>query len=81
MARANLRDTLVRAALESIAAELAVVKEASLIVHLRADQAIQRTGLSALLDPALNELEQISRSVMTAQAQVRSALAALTKKE
>jgi hypothetical protein len=81
MARANGRDTQIRAALETIAAELAVMKDAGLIARLRVDQAIQRSGLAALLEPALDEQDRIARSVTTAQAQVNSALAILTKKE
>ncbi len=81
MARANLRDTQVRTALETIAAELAVIKDTSPITRLRMVQAMQRTGLVGLVSPALDELDQINHSVLTAQAQVRSALAALVEKD
>jgi len=81
MARANLRDTQIRAALETIAVELAIVKDAGPIIRLRVDQAAQRTGLSSLLDPVVHELDQIGLSIGTAQAQVNAALAALTEKD
>lgn len=81
MARANLRDTKVRAALETVAVEQAVVHDAIPFISLRITQAIQRTGLTSLLEPALDELEQISKAMDTAQAQVSSALSALTEKE
>jgi hypothetical protein len=80
MARANLRDTQLRAALESIAAELAVIRETSPVTRLRMVQAMQRTGLVGLLDPALSELDVVSQAVCAAQSQVNVALAKLVEK-
>jgi hypothetical protein len=81
MARANLRDTRVRAALEGIAAELAVIKDTSPITRLRMMQAMQRTGLVGLMSPALDELDDMSRAVQEAQTQVSLALAVLIDKD
>lgn len=81
MARANLRDTHVRAALETIAAELAAIREISPITRLRMMQAMQRTGLVGLVSPALDELDYMSMAVREAQAQVSMALAALVEKD
>lgn len=81
MARANLRDTRIRAALETVAVELALVWDASPITRLRIDQAARRTGFRSLLDPALHELDQVNQSMVTAQAQVSAALAVLAEKE
>jgi hypothetical protein len=80
MARANQRDTQVRAALEGIAAELAVVQDTEPITRLRVVQAKQRSGLASLLEPALEELDQIGSAVATAQVQVCAALAVLAEK-
>lgn len=81
MARGNKRDTRVRAALEGVAAELAVVRDTGPITRLRVAQALQRSGLVTLLDPALRELDEIGQAVGTAQDQVRSALAALAEQD
>jgi hypothetical protein len=77
MARANLRDTQVRAALEGIAVELAMIRDTSPITRLRMVQAMQRTGLVGLMSPALEELDDMSKAVREAQAQVSTALAKL----
>lgn len=81
MARANMRDTQIRAALEGIAAELAMVRDTSPITRLRMMQAMQRTGLVGLVSPALDELDEMSRAVREAQVQVSVALARLTEKD
>ena len=80
MARANLRDTQVRAALEGIAAELAMVYETGPITRLRVMQAMQRTGLVTLMSPALDELDDMSKAIREAQTQVATALEKLMEK-
>lgn len=80
MARANLRDTQVRAALEGIAVELAIVQDISPVTRLRMMQAMQRTGLVGLVSPALDELDDISNAVQEAQTQVSVALSKLIEK-
>jgi len=77
MARADLRDTQLRAALEGIAIELAVIRDTSPITRLRMVQAMQRTGLVGLMSPALEELDGMDKAVQEAQAQVSVALAKL----
>ena len=81
MARANLRDTQVRAALEGVAAELAVIRDTGPITRLRIVQVMQRTGLIGLMSPALEEIDEIGKSVKEAQAQVSMALAKLIDKD
>jgi len=81
MARANLRDTHVRAALEGIAIELAIVQDISPITRLRMQQAMQRSGLVGLMSPALDELDDICHAVQEAQFQVNTALAKLIEKK
>jgi hypothetical protein len=79
MARADLRDTRIRAALEGVAAELAVVCNTSPLTRLRISQALQRTGLVSLLDPALDEIDEITHAVESARVQVGMALEAMVK--
>ncbi len=80
MARADLRDTAIRAALETISAELAVVRRTMSITRLRVQQAQDRTGLAGLLSPALDELDDVDQSMSTIGQQVSAALARLTEK-
>ena len=81
MARANLRDTQIRAALEGIAIELAIIQDTSPVTRLRMEQAMQRTGLIGLMLPALDELDDICKSVREAQSQVNKALTKLIDKD
>ena len=81
MARADLRDTAIRRALETIAGELAIVTDACPVAKLRIEQACHRTGLTSLLAPAANELDDIAQAITVAQVQVRGALAVLTEKQ
>lgn len=80
MTRANLRDTEIRSALETICAELAVIRGAMPITRLRVRQARERSGLTALLSPALDELDNVDQSVDVIGKQVTSALAKLLEK-
>ena len=77
MARANSQVTGMREALENATAALVRLQYIQRVVALRVTQARQRTGLHDLLSPALNDLDDISRSAQTAQAQVGAALSQL----
>jgi hypothetical protein len=74
MSRANKRDTEIRAALETIGAELAMIKTAMPLVRLRMEQARQRSGLDSLLRPGLDEADDVSRSVVEIDKQIAVAL-------
>ena len=77
MARANKRDTEIRAALETICTELAVIRRWMPVTRLRVVQAQQRSGLVGLLDPALDEMDDVNRSITVIRNQVDAALANL----
>jgi hypothetical protein len=77
MTRRDLRDTEIRAALETICTELAVIRKAVPVTRLRVIQAQERTGLTGLLSPALAELDDVSDCVSTIGEQVTAALAKL----
>jgi hypothetical protein len=79
MARANLQATDLREALECALGMLVRAEYLHPITHLRVTQAKQRSGLGALLDPALTELDDIHQSVLAAKAQVNHALTKLTE--
>lgn len=63
-----------RADLEGALASLADHGECSPRVDIRIRHAIRRTGLDALLVPALDDLERMVNDVVEAKAQVKSAL-------
>lgn len=77
MARGNLRDTQIRAALETVAVELAVVRNAYPLVRLRMVQAVERSGLGALLVPAIDDLDGVDHAAEAAQDHVCLALRSL----
>jgi hypothetical protein len=77
VARANKQDTQLREALEGAAWLMARIDQFQGFVRLRVVQAQQRTGLNDLLSPALVDLDDISQSARSAQAQVDVALAML----
>ena len=77
MSRANKRDTEIRTALETICGELAAIRRSMPITRLRMEQARDRTGLTALLCPALDEIDDVSRSLTVIGEQVKAALAKL----
>lgn len=77
MARANKQATELREALEGAAWLMARIQQFQGFVRLRVSQAQQRTGLDELLLPALEDLDDISRSARAAQDQVDLALAHL----
>jgi len=57
-----------RATAENAAACLAEAKTILPITRLRITQTMQRTGLTAILQPALDELAAIERAIQQAQA-------------
>lgn len=63
-----------RADLEGALVSLADHGECSPRVDIRIRQAIRRVGLTALLVPALDDLERMVNDVVEAKAQVKSAL-------
>jgi hypothetical protein len=81
MARANKQVTDMREALEGAAWLMARIDQFQGFVRLRVIQAQQRTGLNDLLLPALDDLDDISRSAQSAQGQVDAALAKLLKRQ
>lgn len=74
------RDSELRALLEGISVELAVIRIAMPLTRLRVVQARERAGLTGLLSPALDELDDVSQSVSTIGQQVTSALAKLMER-
>lgn len=80
MARANSATTDMREVLEGAACLMARVEQFQGFVRLRVCQAQQRTGLDELLLPALDDLDDISRSAHAAQDQVAVALSKLLEK-
>jgi len=70
----------IRADLESVILELVDVEEAVPFVRQRIEQAIRRAGLTDLLDPALEDVERICRSVGNAKAQISAATSKLMEK-
>lgn len=79
MPRANKKDTELRARLETIAVQLAVIRSAMPVTRLRLEQARQRTGLTGLLSPALDELDSMRQAVDAIGEQVVSTLAKLVE--
>jgi hypothetical protein len=77
MSRANKRITELRAALETIGALAAVVRSKTPVTRLRVSQAQERTGLTRLLSPALDDLDDVSQAVDEIVEQVTSTLAML----
>lgn len=79
MSRANKDITVLRASIETIAAQVAVIRNAMPVTRLRVEQARQRTGLTSLLSPALDELDDVCQAVDAIGEQVTSTLAMLTE--
>lgn len=80
MTRANKRITELRAAIETIGAQVAVIRSAMPVTRLRVEQARQRTGLTSLLSPALDELDGMCQAVDAIGEQVTSTLAKLMER-
>ena len=77
MARPTKTDTQIRTALETVILELAIVKKRVPVTRLRVSQAQVRTGLTGLLSPALDELDDVARCVSTIDGQIAEALSLL----
>jgi hypothetical protein len=80
MSRGDLQETAIRAALETIATEVAFIQDVWVVTRLRVEQARQRTGLSGLLSPALDELDDVNQAVSVIREQVSTALAKLLER-
>ena len=80
MPRGDVRETAIRAALETIATEVAFIQDVGLVTRLRVEQARQRTGLTGLLSPALDELDDVNQALTTIGQQVTSALSRLLER-
>lgn len=70
----------VRAELEGATLALVDVEEVLPDIVLRIEQAIRRSGLASLLDPALHDLARIDRAVRDAKSQVNTATVRLLEK-
>jgi hypothetical protein len=71
----------VRAELEGVTLALVDVEEVLPEITLRIEQAIRRSGLTSLLDPALDDLVRISHAVCDAKMQVNVAMVTLMDKK
>ena len=80
MARKAKGTGKVRAELEGATLALVDVEEVLPEVVLRIEQAIRRSGLTSLLDPALQDMARIARSVRDAKSQVNTATVRLLEK-
>jgi hypothetical protein len=70
----------VRADLEGATLALVDVEEVLPDIVLRIEQAIRRSGLTSLLEPALHDLSRIDRAVRDAKSQVNTATVRLLEK-
>lgn len=73
-----IREQQVRALLESVLAELAVMQRVMPVHELRILQAKERTGWDSLLDPALDEVRTVNAGLDTIGEQVRAELQAMS---
>lgn len=56
------------------------IEEVVPFIRQRIEQAIRRSGLSALLEPALEDLQRICMSTASAKTQVNAAISKLLEK-
>jgi hypothetical protein len=77
MPRDNKSVTDIREALEGAVGLMVRVDHFQSFVRTRVIQAQQRTGLDALLGPALDDLTDISQSAKAAQRQVNDAISTM----
>lgn len=77
MARANKQVTELRARLETVLAEVAVIRRVMPVHRLRIHQVKERTGWNGLLDPALEEVDTINAGIDEVSAQVHAVLQSL----
>lgn len=73
-----IREQQVRALLESVLAELAVMQRVMPVHELRILQVKERTGWNSLLDPALDEVKTVNAGLDAIGAQVRAELQAMS---
>ena len=73
-----IREQQVRALLESVLAELAVMQRVMPVHELRILQVKERTGWDGLLDPALDEVRTVNAGLDTIGEQVRAELQAMS---
>lgn len=78
MGQPTKRDQQVRELLESILAELAVMRKVMPVHELRIAQVKQRTGWDNLLDPALDEVQTVNAGIETIGERVRAELQAMS---
>lgn len=74
MTRANKRDTAIRAALEDIGGELAVIDVKVPLIRLAVEHARERTGLDTLLVPARGNADTVIVSADKIRRLIRTAL-------
>lgn len=79
MGQPTKRDQQVRELLESILAELAIVKRVMPVHELRINQVKDRTGLDSLLAPALDEVRTVNAGIETIGSRVRAELQAMSQ--
>lgn len=75
------RDQQVRELLESILAEVAVIRRVMPVHELRITQVKERTGWDRLLDPALEEVATVNAGMDAISAQVRAELEAMKARQ
>lgn len=73
-----IREVQVRALLESVLAELAVMQRVMPVHELRILQVKERTGWDGLLDPALDEVRTVNAGLDAIGEQVRAELQAMS---
>lgn len=73
-----IREQQVRALLESVLAELAVMQRVMPVHELRILQVKERTGWDGLLDPALDEVRTVNAGLDAIGDQVRAELQAMS---
>jgi len=73
-----IREQQVRALLESVLAELAVMQRVMPVHELRILKVKERTGWNSLLDPALDEVKTVNAGLDTIGDQVRAELQAMS---
>jgi hypothetical protein len=74
MSRSDARDSRIRAALETIGEELVVADTCRRMIALRIEQARERSGLNALLLPAIDEVDALVECLAQIEAQTQSAM-------
>ena len=80
MGQPTKRDQQVRALLETVLAELAIMRRVMPVHELRIAQVKERTGWADLLDPALDEVSTINAGIEAISNQVCAELQAMKVK-